>query len=501
MPKALWLLFACIDADVANDSQLSLSYDNGGSFRVIKSMIGGCPLQTTYDFTIPSYMPAGNALLAWTWQNKVGNREFYMNCAEVSIESGYSSRKQRREAATNFDALPYLWRANLDGLDNCQTEEGSDPVYPNPGPDVEYGDDISSESSPTSGECDAPMPYGQAYRASIDAEPTVSFTYDPSTSAEAAAEPTDAYVPPDQEPGLEYPGGHDHHDMSEPDNGQSENEEYGGPDINAQARVLESSTLSSPPATTSQTYSTTTVYADCPDTITLTIYPSPSTTAAVTSMPSQYITSAQCTGTSASCPCARGFACDEISPCTWACNAQPTPPPASTRSWSHTRSTSWTTTTRATQRPTTRPSPNPPPQPTNRPPYATGNANRYLPCVPGTFVCTSPTTWETCNWNGDGSAWVYGYGRQVADGMMCLTSTSPYSAETDEYAQQALTPAGYYRDDRIVRERPDGDCDVDGAVLCTDGGQRFSVCDHGGWVRMGSVAEGTVCRDGRMVAA
>jgi len=73
--------------------QLSLSYDNGESFKVIKSMIGGCPLTDTYDFTIPASAPSGDALFAWTWQNKLGNREFYMNCAAVNIVSGSISKK------------------------------------------------------------------------------------------------------------------------------------------------------------------------------------------------------------------------------------------------------------------------------------------------------------------------------------------------------------------------------------------------------------------------
>lgn len=46
--------------------QISLSYDNGATFKVIKSMIGGCPLQSNYTFTIPSYAPSSDeALLAW----------------------------------------------------------------------------------------------------------------------------------------------------------------------------------------------------------------------------------------------------------------------------------------------------------------------------------------------------------------------------------------------------------------------------------------------------
>lgn len=486
--------------------QLSLSYDNGGSFRVIKSMVGGCPLQSIYDFMIPSYMPGGDALLAWSWQNKVGNREFYMNCAAVRIDGGSYSRKRRREAAASFDALPYIWRANLADAGGCSTIEGEDPVYPHPGPDVEYGGDVTSESLPSSGDCDSPVPFGQAYRARSDNDAFPSFYYEPTTSAEEAVETT--VVPSSyEESGSGQTVAQTGQQMD-----SNESSEDTGPGFNAQARVLQASASE---ITTAPRYSTTTIYADCPDTITLTIYPSPSATTTITAMPSHYTTSAACTGTSASCPCARGFACDEIAPCTWACNAQPTPmPPTSRSTWSHSRSTSWTTrTTRpSSETPSTvagsrsqtvatvRPSSTPPAQPANRPPYATGNLDRYLPCVPGTFICTSQTAWETCNWNNDGSEWVYGWPRDVSAGMLCLTSLSPYSSQTDQYAQQALTPDGYYRDDRIIRDRPDGDCDRDGSFMCTDDGQQFSVCDQGGWVRMGRVAEGTTCEDGHIVA-
>ncbi|KJX97568.1 hypothetical protein TI39_contig481g00037 [Zymoseptoria brevis] len=142
--------------------QLSLSYDNGATFKVIKSMIGGCPLIDTYDFTIPSYAPAGNALFAWTWQNRVGNREMYMNCAEVSITS--NTRQRKRQAFNTFESLPYLWKANLAGLNGCETTERVDPVYGNPGPDVVFGGGLSEISIPFVGECDAPQPFGQTFR-------------------------------------------------------------------------------------------------------------------------------------------------------------------------------------------------------------------------------------------------------------------------------------------------------------------------------------------------
>ena len=56
--------------------QISLSYDNGASFKVIQSLIGGCPLDPTLNFTIPSFAPPSDtALLSWSWFNLIGNRE------------------------------------------------------------------------------------------------------------------------------------------------------------------------------------------------------------------------------------------------------------------------------------------------------------------------------------------------------------------------------------------------------------------------------------------
>ncbi|KAF3384516.1 hypothetical protein F1880_003067 [Penicillium rolfsii] len=71
--------------------QLSLTYDRGKTFKVIESMLGDCPIAKKYNFQIPSDAPSGEALLAWTWFNKVGNREMYMNCAMVTIGGSGSS--------------------------------------------------------------------------------------------------------------------------------------------------------------------------------------------------------------------------------------------------------------------------------------------------------------------------------------------------------------------------------------------------------------------------
>ena len=123
--------------------QFSLSYDQGQTFKVIKSFIGNCPIDngdTSYDFNVPADAPSGEAVFAWTWFNKIGNREMYMNCAVVNIGSGSSKReitpeeKQKRQVA--FSARPNIFVANIDGSSGCRTREGIDVVFPNPGDDV-----------------------------------------------------------------------------------------------------------------------------------------------------------------------------------------------------------------------------------------------------------------------------------------------------------------------------------------------------------------------------
>jgi len=117
--------------------QASLSYDGGKTFRVIKSIVGGCPLQPNYDFTIPNDAQAGEAVFAWTWHNEVGNREMYMNCAAVTIGGSAGAAKREvnsRAASAAFASRPQIYVANIGN--GCVTKEGFDVDYPNPGPDV-----------------------------------------------------------------------------------------------------------------------------------------------------------------------------------------------------------------------------------------------------------------------------------------------------------------------------------------------------------------------------
>ncbi|ODN90788.1 hypothetical protein L198_06105 [Cryptococcus wingfieldii CBS 7118] len=123
--------------------QLSMSYDNGDTWSVIFSHIGGCPMEEasmTTDVTIPSDAPSGQALFAWGWFNLQGNREMYHNCAPVTITNGGSG-------LTNTDDYPTPFVANAD-VNDCVTIENTAVVFPNPGKTVKYGGDYSS-SQPT----------------------------------------------------------------------------------------------------------------------------------------------------------------------------------------------------------------------------------------------------------------------------------------------------------------------------------------------------------------
>ncbi|ORY80866.1 putative endoglucanase, partial [Protomyces lactucae-debilis] len=115
--------------------QLSLSYDNGATFKVIHSIVGGCPLQSGYNFTMPAGLPAGNnVVFSWTWFNKVGNREMYQNCALVNIQGSGTSQF--------VAALPAMQIANVGK--GCATIEGTEVVFPNPGQSIQFGGSYSN---------------------------------------------------------------------------------------------------------------------------------------------------------------------------------------------------------------------------------------------------------------------------------------------------------------------------------------------------------------------
>ncbi|KAK4451349.1 hypothetical protein QBC34DRAFT_458189 [Podospora aff. communis PSN243] len=163
--------------------QFSISYDDpsagwssSAKFKTVYSIIGGCPAQFTdesrnlppaepdqqgrantahcgNDFDVncsrqflvplPKFLKNGPATFAWTWFNKVGNREMYMTCAPVTITGGTADEHE-------IQNLPDIFVANVPNTpaSDCVTGTSSDHVvlnYPNPG---KYGRVIESPNDP-----------------------------------------------------------------------------------------------------------------------------------------------------------------------------------------------------------------------------------------------------------------------------------------------------------------------------------------------------------------
>lgn len=196
--------------------QLALTYDQGQTFKVIESILGDCPIAKKYDFTIPSDAPDGEALLAWTWFNKVGNREMYMNCAFVTVggdskgkqvpahhsdkhtieqasrpnHPNHPPMKQAEAPVANkmpheekskemvhehaqrdvygamktggFSSLPELFVANVDQAGKCVTIEGEAVNFPMP------GDNVEGKASGKGYKCESKAPFLSSDSSSSD---------------------------------------------------------------------------------------------------------------------------------------------------------------------------------------------------------------------------------------------------------------------------------------------------------------------------------------------
>jgi len=112
--------------------QVSITFDEEPTkdsvFKVIQTFEGSCPKENNAQltFNIPKDFPnAERATLAWTWFNKIGNREMYMDCAPISITGGSDNKDY-------YESLPDMFVANIATTD-CSVEEGKDVEIPDPG--------------------------------------------------------------------------------------------------------------------------------------------------------------------------------------------------------------------------------------------------------------------------------------------------------------------------------------------------------------------------------
>jgi hypothetical protein len=164
--------------------QASISTDKGKTFTVITSFVGSCPLESgdTFKFDLPSDTPAQDSVLfAWTWFNKIGNREMYMNCAVVDITAPSASSNEK----TAFSSRPQIFQANINN--GCATTENVDLVFPNPGVDVVTDTTVPG---PPAGNCAAAA--GSSGSSSLNG--TTSSTTTSSHSASSSQSATSSVV-------------------------------------------------------------------------------------------------------------------------------------------------------------------------------------------------------------------------------------------------------------------------------------------------------------------
>ncbi|KAL8712683.1 MAG: hypothetical protein Q9220_003215 [cf. Caloplaca sp. 1 TL-2023] len=131
--------------------QISLTTDKqptkNSVWKVINTIEGGCPSTNPgnigddptgygadkFQFAIPQIVPSGDYTLAWTWFNKIGNREMYMNCAPITVTGSSTKHKHRRHGAATrarssirrrasaMASLPNMFVANIGN--GCSTAE------------------------------------------------------------------------------------------------------------------------------------------------------------------------------------------------------------------------------------------------------------------------------------------------------------------------------------------------------------------------------------------
>ncbi|KAJ2502252.1 hypothetical protein GGH96_001187 [Coemansia sp. RSA 1972] len=111
--------------------QFSISYD-GKNFAVVHEVLRHCfyngpstsntPDVRSYSFALPKDLPnSDNAIFAWTWVNKQGNREFYCGTSNIAItgssSSSYTGKEMTIANHDGYETIPEFGDNYDTGLD------------------------------------------------------------------------------------------------------------------------------------------------------------------------------------------------------------------------------------------------------------------------------------------------------------------------------------------------------------------------------------------------
>jgi hypothetical protein len=74
-----------LDKHKGGHCQFGISFDNN-EFIVLKQVIRNCVIDSLfYTIDLPRNIPDGKLIFFWTWINAIGNREYYMDCADIQL--------------------------------------------------------------------------------------------------------------------------------------------------------------------------------------------------------------------------------------------------------------------------------------------------------------------------------------------------------------------------------------------------------------------------------
>ncbi|KAJ2403172.1 hypothetical protein GGI23_000147 [Coemansia sp. RSA 2559] len=184
-------------------AQFSVSYDGGKTFAVVYEVLrymffngpsdSNTPQVLSYTFTLPAELPNSDSVVfAWSWVNAIGNREFYMNCADVKItgssSSSYTGKQMVIADHAGYPTIPEF-NGNYDTGINYYEDAAMVTVSPR-GSSTSSGNSTTAAYEATSSA--PPIGHGAQGSSTSVQEET------PASSAPAVAESTTAAeAPPD----------------------------------------------------------------------------------------------------------------------------------------------------------------------------------------------------------------------------------------------------------------------------------------------------------------
>ncbi|KAK1997546.1 hypothetical protein LX36DRAFT_720875 [Colletotrichum falcatum] len=139
-------------------------------WRVIHSIHGGCPIRnltdvnygdsptvllpSVHNFTVPTWLPVGPAVMAWLWYGRWSVPEVFMNCAPIVVlghDQGADIPEE--ELMARFEQAPLVFEAN--NGNGCWTQNrGSCVKFPEPGESLVVNDECPlDEATMFTGNC------------------------------------------------------------------------------------------------------------------------------------------------------------------------------------------------------------------------------------------------------------------------------------------------------------------------------------------------------------